>query len=550
MSFRSKRELLAQVAPRYQQATHAYKSVILDEFVAATGYARKYAILLLTRPPLPAPTQIRRPRAPRYGAAVQAALEIAWTAANCIGTRRLVPFLPKLVPLLERHGHLTLTDTVREQLLAISPATAERLLQPARAAGQPRGISTTKAGTLLKRQIPIRTFAEWDDASAGFFEADLVAHCGGHADGAFLSTLVLTDVATGWVECQALLYRSQDQVLQGLKRARQLIPFPVLGLDTDNGGEFINAELVAYCEQEQISFTRSRTYEKNDQCFVEQKNGAVVRQFVGYDRYQGEAAYRQLVELYRALRLYVNFFQPSLKLKEKHRQGTSVRRTYHPAQTPCERLCGASILSNELQTRLEDIFAALDPLRLLDQIGRLQEALWQHAVVRTTEVAEPPVEAPVRFAANACGLTDQPTPQDAPAVPIVRQKRAYRRKHPQLPRWWRSRVDPFAEVWTEIEHWLEANPARTAKSIFVELQQLYPNRYPDVQLRTLQRRIARWRATMITTFDDQWLQEEVLADANLPRPLRAVSAPDTAASASPLAAGQMPADTVCALGNL
>jgi hypothetical protein len=135
-----------------------------------------------------------------------------------------VPFLPKLVPLLERHGHLTLTDAVREQLLAISPATADRLLQSARAAGQPHGISTTKAGSLLKRQIPVRTFADWDDATPGFFEADLVAHCGDRPDGAFLSTLVLTDVASGWVECQALLYRSQDQVLQGLKRARQLGP--------------------------------------------------------------------------------------------------------------------------------------------------------------------------------------------------------------------------------------------------------------------------------------------------------------------------------------
>jgi len=527
MSFRSKRELLAQVAPRYQQATHSHKSIILDEFVAATGYARKYAILLLTRPPLPAPTQIRRPRAPHYGAAVQSALEIAWSAANCIGTRRLVPFLPKLVPLLERHGHLTLTDAVCEQLLAISPATADRLLQPARIAGHPHGISTTKAGSLLKRQIPVRTFADWDDATPGFFEADLVAHCGDRPDGAFLSTLVLTDVASGWVECQALLYRSQDQVLQGLKRARQLVPFPMLGLDTDNGGEFINTDLVAYCEQEQISFTRGRPYEKNDQCFVEQKNGAVVRQFVGYDRYEGEAAYRQLVEVYRALRLYVNFFQPSLKLKEKHRQGATVRRTYAPAQTPFERLCAASILTNELETRLEAIFTALDPIRLLDQIGRLQEALWQHAVVRTSDTAAVPLEAPVRFAINACGVTNQPEPADAPAAPIVRQKRAYHRKHPQIPRWWRSRVDPFAEVWTDIEQWLEVNPSRTAKSIFVELQQRYPDRYPDVQLRTLQRRIARWRATVITTFDDQWLQEEVLANATLPRPLRAVSAPDT-----------------------
>jgi hypothetical protein len=506
MSFRSKRELLAQVAPRYQQATHSHKSIILDEFVAATGYARKYAILLLTRPPLPAPSRIRRARAPQYGPAVQAALEIAWTATNCIGSRRLVPFLPKLVPLLERHGHLTLTDAVRTQLLAISPATADRLLQHARAAPQPRGISTTKAGSLLKRQIPVRTFAEWNDASPGFFEADLVAHCGERADGAFLSSLVLTDVATGWVECQALLHRSQDQVLQGLKRARQLIPFPFLGLDTDNGGEFINVELLAYCEQEQISFTRSRPYEKNGQCFVEQKNSAVVRQFVGYDRYEGEAAYRQLVELYRALRLYVNFFQPSLKPKEKHREDATVRRTYAPAQTLFERLCVASLLSTELQAHLEEIFEALDPIRLLDHIGRLQDALWQHAVVRISEVAEQPFEAPVRFAVTACGLSDQPTPVDAPVTPIVRQKRAYRRKHPELPRWWRSRVDPFAEVWTEIEQCLEANPARTAKSIFVELQQRYPDRYPDVQLRTLQRRIAQWRASVITAFDDQWLQ--------------------------------------------
>ncbi len=154
MSFHAKRELLAQVAPRYQRAHHSQKSLILDEFVAATGYTRKYAIRLLTRPPLPPPPAIRRPRAPRYGPAVQAALEIAWAAANCIGAKRLVPFLPTLVPVLERHGYLTVTDAVRAQLLTLSAATADRLLQPARAAGQPHGVSTTKAGSLLKRQIP------------------------------------------------------------------------------------------------------------------------------------------------------------------------------------------------------------------------------------------------------------------------------------------------------------------------------------------------------------------------------------------------------------
>lgn len=311
MSFRSKRELLAQVAPRYQMASRTQKSVILDEFVAATHYARKYAIRLLTRPPLPARSQIRRPRAPQYGAAVQAALEVAWGAANLISARRLVPFLPTLVPVLEQHGHLHLIDAVRTQLLAISPATADRLLHQARKAGQPRGRSITKAGTLLKHQIPIRTFADWDAATPGFVEADLVAHCGDGTYGTFLSALIVTDVATGWVECQALLYRSGDQVIQGITRARQLIPFPLLGIDTDNDSEFITNELISYCAEAAISFTRGRAYHKNDQCYVEQKNGAVVRQFVGYGRFEGEQAYHQLIELYRALRLYVNFFQPT-----------------------------------------------------------------------------------------------------------------------------------------------------------------------------------------------------------------------------------------------
>jgi len=381
MRFRSKRELLAQVAPRSQLAGHAQKSVILDECVAATGYARKYAIHLLTQPPLPAPTQIRRPRAPQYGAAVQSARETAWSAANCIGTKRLVPFLPKLVAALERHGHLTLTDAVRTQLLTMSRATADRLLQRVRAAGQPHGVSTTKAGSLLKRQIPVRTFADGNDTRPGFFEADLVVHCGPRPDGAFLATLVLTDVATGWVECQALLYRRQDQVLHGLKRARQRIPFPLLGRDTDTGGEFITTDLVDYCAAEQITFTRGRAYQKNDQCFVEQKNGAVVCQCVGYDRFVGESAYQQLVELYRALRLYVNFFQPSLKLQEKCRTDQTVQRIYESAQTPFERVSAAAILTTDRQAQLEVMFTTLDPVRLLTQIGQLQAAFWPHALI-------------------------------------------------------------------------------------------------------------------------------------------------------------------------
>jgi hypothetical protein len=534
MSYRSKRELLAQVAPRYQQASHVQKSVILDEFVAATGYARKYAIRLLTRPPLPAPTQIRRPRAPLYGTAVQSALETAWAAITCISARRLVPFLPTLVPILEQHGHLHITPDVRARLLALSPATADRLLQRARKAGEPRGISTTKAGTLLKHQIPVRTFADWDDAAPGFVEADLVDHCGDGTYGTYLSTLVLTDVATGWVECQALLFRSTDQVIQGVTRARQLIPFPLSGLDTDNGGEFITNDLLEYCTREQITFTRGRVHRKNDQCYVEQKNGAIVRQFVGYDRYEGQLAYRQLIELYRALRLYVNFFQPSLKLKEKQRDGIHTRRTYLPAKTPFERLCMTTVLTAEARTRLEAIFTALDPVRLLDQIGHLQEALWSHARVAREQWVSTSTTVPFRL--------DPTTSDSLPSpAPIQRQKRAYHRKHPERPRWWRTRLDPFAEVWGTVEAWLDAQPDLTGVAVFKRLQTDYPDLFTDTQLRTLQRRVAQWRALMVTTFDDQWLQSEVLAGAALPLPLRAVSSTRTgsiAAGDKPLAAGQ------------
>ena len=241
------------------------------------------------------PAPIRRPRAAHYGPAVQQALCVVWSAANGICAKRLVPFLPELVPTLECHGHLVVTDEVRAQLLELSPATVDRLLRPLR---QPHGLSTTKPGRLLKHQIPVRTFAEWTDVKPGFLQGDLVAHCGGTTDGAFLYTFTLTDVATTWTECLALLHRSQHGVVQALNQARRLFPFPILRIDTDNGSEFINEELLAYCTSEQITFTRGRVGNKNDQCFVEQRNGSVVRQLVGYDRFEGQRAYRQLAELY------------------------------------------------------------------------------------------------------------------------------------------------------------------------------------------------------------------------------------------------------------
>jgi hypothetical protein len=512
MSFRAKRELLSQVAPRYAEARHAQKSVILNEFLASTGYARKYAIRLLHQPVAP-PGPLRRPRPPRYGPAVREALEIAWSALNGICAKRLVPFLPELVPVLERHGHLVLSDDVRALLLAVSPATADRLLRPIR---RPHGPSTTKPGRLLKHQIPVRTFADWDDVRPGFLEADLVAHCGGTTEGAYLHTLTLTDVATAWTECLPLLVRTQHAVVAALTHARQLLPFPLLGLDTDNGSEFLNAELLAYCEREQVTFTRGRTANKNDQCFVEQKNGSVVRQLVGYDRFEGEQAYRQLAELYRAVRLYVNFFQPSLKLLRKQRTGSHVRRTYAPAQTPLQRLLPTGVLSPERQAQLLALFQALDPMRLLRQIETLQDALWRHAVygrggtppVTTSSTDRP---APVAFNGAACGLLD-PLPAasaDAVTPPRGRVRRVYRK--PLGPRTWRTRADPFAAVWDEVQGWLAARPDRTAKSLFDELCERYPGQFAPGQLRTLQHRVKAWRATTLIAFDAQWLSADPLA---------------------------------------
>lgn len=520
MSFRAKRELLVQTAPRYQQAPEARKGAILTEFVAATGYARKYAIRLLNHPGVPRLT-IARPRARRYGHEIQEALHLAWTAANQICAKRLVPFLPTLVESLERHGHLQLTDEARLQLLALSPATADRLLRPYRAGSH--GLSTTRAGTLLKKQIPLRTFQGWNETCPGFIEADLVAHCGTHTDGAFLYTLTLTDVATGWTECLPLLHRDQASVIQALDRARQLLPFPLLGLDTDNGSEFINAELLTYCEREHITFTRARSHRSNDQCFVEQKNGAIVRQIVGYDRFEGEVAYRQLTELYRALRLYVNVFQPSMKLQRKERDGSHVHRTYDAAQTPLERLRAAAVLDAEKAQELTHVAQALDPLRLLSQLERLQHALWQHAVLPTAPRSSAVPDAPVSFEVKQCAgeaLPEEAITALAPALPKQRHRKYQKSGRPHD---WRTRPDPFEGLWDQITAWLTINPERTGVSLFQELQACYPGRFPDVQLRTLQRGLLKVRKRLLLTFEDHWGQPELInGQAGAPE-LRAVA---------------------------
>ncbi len=506
LSYRAKRELLVQIAPRYREASSALKEVILDEFVAATGYARKYAIRLLNHP-VDLKLIIERPRAPHYGSEVQQALHLTWTAANHICAKRLIPFLPTLVESLERHGHLQLSEESRNQLLSMSPATADRMLRPYRKQER-RGISTTRSGTLLKKQIPIRTFQDWNEVKPGFQEADLVAHCGTQAEGSYLYTLTLTDVATGWTECLPLLNRGQEAVVAALKRAQQLLPFPLLGIDTDNGAEFINMELMAYCEQEQITFTRGRPQKSNDQCYVEQKNGQIVRQVVGYDRFSGELAYRQLTELYRALRVYVNCFQPSMKLLTKQREGSKVRRTYDQAQTPLQRLLASGILSAKKQQELRRITEALDPLRLLHQLEHLQKALWRHALTSSSESQES--SSTLQFSVQLVSSEKIPA-EGVPGTSPSLLKKERRKKYQKTgrPHDWRTREDPFEGEWEQITSWLLAHPELTGVDIFRKLEQLSPERYRPTQVRTLQRGLGKLRARLLVTFDDQW-GEEVL----------------------------------------
>jgi len=473
-----------------------------------TGYVRKYAMWLLNHPVESRPS-IPHARPVHYGPEIQEALYLVWNAANQICAKRLIPFLPTLVDALERHGHLHLTEECRNQLLSMSATTADRFLRSQRKTG-PRGISTTRTGTLLKNQIPIRTFADWNETQPGFLEADLVAHCGIQAEGGYLYTLTLTDIATGWTECLPLLYRSRETVLAAFQRARALFPFTILGIDTDNGGEFINEEITAYCEQEHITFTRGRPYQKRDQCFVEQKNGAIVRQVVGHDRFVGEHAYRQLTELYRALRLYVNCFQPSMKLQSKQREGKKVRCIYDSAKTPLQRLLLSGVLPVHKQQELTKVAQALDPIRLFQQLEQLQKAVFRCAVSYSPVVSNTP-SAPIRvFSVERCTAGTLPAERSVPdpaAVFHTLYREQERRK--RILGWRRTQKDPFEGEWEQITSWLLANPERSSGDIFRELQRLSPGRYQSLQIRSLQRGMRKIRANLLQTFEEQW-QDEVI----------------------------------------
>jgi hypothetical protein len=371
-------EYTEAVRGRYLKAGRVEKGRILDEFVRVTRYHRKAAIRLLHRKRMSG-TGKRRGRRRQYGSEVVDALRRVWEASDRLCSRRLQPFLGEMVRVMCRHGELSVSASLEAQLCQMSPATIDRLLRPWRRRGGRSRLGTTKPGSLLKSAIPIRTFADWEEGRPGFLEVDLVAHCGESTEGFYLTTLSTVDVASGWSECIGVWGKNQQRVGSAVHQVRQRLPVPLKGIDSDNGSEFINHHLFAYCRREGINFTRSRSYKKNDSCHVEQKNWSMVRRLVGYDRYASRPALEALNRVYYVLRLYTNFFQPSMKLVSKTRHGARVHRVYDTARTPYQRLLDSGELSDAKRAELAVIYQRLDPVTLLRQLNGNLERLWKLA---------------------------------------------------------------------------------------------------------------------------------------------------------------------------
>jgi len=476
ISMATRNELVAALRDRYARASRHEKSVILDEFTALTGYHRKHAIRVLNA----ASVRVGERRTGRrvYDEAVRMALVVVWEAADRICGKRLKVALPRFIESMERHGHLDLERTVKERLLKMSAATIDRLL--ARSRGEASAGKRRRRSTAVGRQVPIRTFADWDDAELGHFEADFVVHSGGSMTGSMVHSLVLTEVASGWTECVPLLNRNQALVVAGLEVLQERVPMGIRGLDTDNDSAFLNEAVLGYCRTRDIKFTRSRPYRKNDQAWIEQKNGAVVRRFVGYQRFEGLHAARILTRLYDAARLYVNYFLPSFKLKEKTRIGAKVAKRYHRPATPCERLLAHEAVPDDIKNTLREVRATLDPVRLLQVIRDAQRNL--------LELRE------------GASIEDAGTPPTDEFLSVVtklwRKGQEPPRKHKRhaKPHTWRTRADPFADAWPTILSWLETEPDITAREAMDRLLSDRPDDFKHGQLRTLQRRFQEWRS--------------------------------------------------------
>jgi hypothetical protein len=520
MTHATRGELANAIRSRYRAAAGKAKRRILEEFVAATGYHEKSAIRVLNSFPAAKPRQSRQ-RPSVYDEAARAALIVLWEASDRVCGKRLKALLPILLPALERNGHLKLDEDIRPKILSMSASTIDRLLRVPKNATRSRKIRRVVPEP--RRRIRMRTFADWNEPPPGSMEMDLVAHCGEVNRGSYVHSLVLTDIASGWTEAAPIVVREGTLVVETLERIRAGLPFALRALDVDNGTEFVNDRLIEYCLSHGIELTRSRPYRKNDQAWIEQKNGAVVRKLLGYRRFEGLAAARAITRLYGASRLFVNFFQPSFKLAAKERDGAKVAKRYHPPQTPCERLLQAESIPTAAKNRLREISVQLDPLKLLEEMRAVQAHLAALADGETPPpmTGEPPnlaafvaslssawhageirptfsIEAKPRYLrslqkvaaqdpAASCTTTHKPETQP------VRDPKLQEKPQPIYAKRGQARVQALRTVWPIVCRRLEGLPNINAMQLFDELCIQFPGRFTRRQYRTLLRRVNLWR---------------------------------------------------------
>jgi hypothetical protein len=398
------------IASRYARSDRAGKGRILDELCATTGWHRNHARKALNQTLRPAVVRPRRPRPPKYGPKVIAALVFCWAVLGMPAGKRLAPCLAELVAVLRRFGELDIDEDTAALLAGMSAATIDRRLAPERKKHELKGRCHTKPGSLLKSQIPVRTWADWDDAVPGFVEIDLVGHDGGNPTGEHAFTLTVTDIATGWTENRSVRNKARKWVLAALDDIARAMPFPILGVDSDNGSEFINHHLLAWCQKRQITFTRSRPGNKNDGCHVEQKNWAIVRTVVGYHRYDTAAELLLLNKIWALQSQLTNYFCPQQKLVSKVRDGAKVSKKYDRATTPHRRAEAHSTISAEDKAILADTHASINPAAVQRRI----QALTAELLNLTTTKAAPKTKAPIA-APSMRASSDESTTQTSRA---------------------------------------------------------------------------------------------------------------------------------------
>ena len=397
LTMSERKAVTKKLALEYRRGDKARKGQILDQVCELNGWHRSHARKALQQALVLKVVRPRPPRPPLYGEPVIAALRFLWAVQGTPCGRLLAAALPDLVPRLRRLGELTVDDETAALLLKIAPATIDRRLTADRAKLTLRGRSHTKPGTLLKDSIPMRTWAEWDDAVPGFVEIDLVGHEGGNSKGEFCFTLDITDIATGWTETRSVRNKAQKWVFAAIKDATAAFPFPILGIDSDNGSEFINWELFRWCEQQELTFTRSRSGNKNDGAHVEQKNWHIVRQIVGYHRYDTAAELALLNQIWSLQRLLTNHFAPQQKLVSKTRTGAKITKVYDAAKTPFQRVLNdPNTVRKNVKTRLARENEPLNPAAIQRQI----QALTSQLLTLTTSKKGPLIKPSPRAFSN------------------------------------------------------------------------------------------------------------------------------------------------------